>query len=95
MTQIIEPGAAAGEYSCKMGTAVIIALSLGVVNFSPSPASAACTVCHSKNPKMVRMHEALGFRDCFMCHGPGKKKSSGERKEQMATDPLCNGCHKS
>ena len=78
-----------------MKTAMIIALGFGVTIFLPSPASAACTVCHSKNPKMVRMHEALGFKNCFMCHGPGKNKYFAERKEQMATDPLCNGCHKS
>jgi len=58
-----------------------------------SPAS-ACTICHSKNPKMVNMHKALGFKDCFKCHGPGKKTSSENQSTQMITDPLCVDCHK-
>jgi hypothetical protein len=95
MTQIIEKGPAEGYHSSMMKAAMTIVVWFGVTIFLPSPGSAACTVCHSKNPKMVRMHEALGFKDCFMCHGPGKKKSSAERKEQMSTDPLCNSCHKS
>lgn len=38
------------------------------VNVSPA---FGCTVCHSKNPRMVRMHEALQFKDCFVCHQTG------------------------
>jgi predicted CXXCH cytochrome family protein len=52
-----------------------------------------CKVCHSKNPKMVKMHQELGYRDCFKCHGLKKKKSPEELKQQMATDQLCIGCH--
>lgn len=52
-----------------------------------------CKVCHSKNPKMVNMHKALGYKDCFKCHGLKKKKSPEEQKQQMATDQLCVGCH--
>lgn len=60
----------------------------------PTGAFSACTVCHSKNPKMVKMHEALGFKDCFTCHGPGSKRVPGTQKEQMQDDPLCMNCHR-
>ena len=56
-------------------------------------ASAACNECHSKNPKMVRMHEALQFRDCFKCHGLGQMKKGEEQKTQMVTDQRCVACH--
>ncbi len=52
-----------------------------------------CNVCHSKNPKMVKMHQALGYKDCFKCHGFKGKKSKEELKVQMVTDDLCKGCH--
>ena len=55
--------------------------------------SSACTVCHSKNPKMVRMHEALEFKDCFTCHAKGLKSSPEEKKVQMSTDERCIRCH--
>ena len=58
-----------------------------------SPAQ-ACNVCHSKNPKMVNMHKALGFKDCFNCHGPGSKRTSQSQAKQMTSDPLCVDCHK-
>ncbi len=54
----------------------------------------ACTVCHSKNPRMVRMHEELGFKDCFKCHGQGMGKTPEERKAQMTEDERCIPCHK-
>jgi predicted CXXCH cytochrome family protein len=69
----------------------IICISLTLISYSPS---SACNVCHSKNPKMVKMHEALGFKDCFNCHGPGKKASSLDQPTRMSSDPLCVGCHK-
>lgn len=53
-----------------------------------------CNVCHSKNPKMVKMHKELGYKDCFNCHGPGKEKPPEERKIRMVSDELCIGCHK-
>lgn len=52
-----------------------------------------CKVCHSKNPKMVRMHQALGYKDCFKCHGLKKKKSPDELKAQMTSDERCVVCH--
>ncbi len=56
---------------------------------------AACNECHSKNPKMRKMHEALGYKDCFKCHGMGQvKKAPDERAAQMISDPLCINCHK-
>lgn len=68
-----------------------------------SPAAAfKCTVCHSKNPAMVRMHKALQARDigCFDCHKVGEKLmgrgASTDIKAQLQRreiDPLCTGCH--
>jgi len=56
--------------------------------------SFACNVCHSKNPKMVKMHAELGYKDCFTCHMPGKRKSSEEWKLQRESDEKCLRCHK-
>jgi len=56
-------------------------------------AVSACTVCHSKNPKMVRMHEALEYKDCFKCHGPASGRKQPNEKSEMTTDLLCKNCH--
>ena len=79
-----------------MKRVIPLALSLVLMMFLTSaPVFAACNVCHSKNPKMVKMHEALQFKDCFKCHGSGQvKKASEERAAQMKSDPLCAGCHR-
>ena len=68
------------------------ALVISAMFFSSS--AIACNSCHSKNPKMVLMHQALGFKDCPKCHGPFQKKFPGGPKEQMSKDPRCIGCHK-
>ena len=69
-------------------TAAIAAASL------PTAVSAACNVCHSKDPKMVRMHSALGFKDCFTCHGPAKELPAKERIGERPSDQRCLPCHK-
>ncbi len=56
--------------------------------------ASGCNVCHSKNPKMVRMHQELGFKDCFNCHGQALEKSPEKQKAQMTGDPRCVPCHK-
>jgi hypothetical protein len=53
----------------------------------------ACNVCHSKKPEMVKMHRALEFKDCFSCHGIGKKQSKEDLKKQQKTDNKCIRCH--
>jgi len=53
-----------------------------------------CNQCHSKNPKMVKMHKALGFKDCFKCHGINAKIDKNNLKAQMFADDRCTGCHK-
>jgi len=73
----------------------IICISLaaaGAILTSRIPAD-ACTVCHSKNPNMVRMHEALEFKDCFKCHGPASARTMQGAKDEMTSDQLCAGCH--
>jgi len=54
----------------------------------------ACNECHSKNPKMVRMHKELEFKDCFKCHFNGSLKKGEELKAMMQTDERCVRCHK-
>ncbi|GFE56932.1 hypothetical protein AOG1_08110 [Geobacter sp. AOG1] len=60
-----------------------------------------CNECHSKNPAMVRMHEALRGRGCFDCHKVGQKlmgKGQPTDRDSLLTrrssDPLCVECHK-
>ena len=76
----------------KLDNQYFLLLSLAVLLLGHSLAD-ACTVCHSKNPKMVRMHEALEYKDCFLCHGPTAKKSADPREKQMTTDERCIRCH--
>jgi hypothetical protein len=59
-----------------------------------------CTVCHSKNPAMVKMHQALQGQGCFGCHKPGDKlmgkqqaKDPANLQQRRVTDPLCLPCH--
>jgi len=60
-----------------------------------------CTVCHSKNPAMVRMHKAVQGRGCFDCHrvgeklmGKGQPKDPESLRKRRVSDPLCVECHK-
>lgn len=53
----------------------------------------ACNVCHSKNPKMVNMHKALEYKNCFTCHRLEKKKSIEEIKTLRTKDNRCVNCH--
>jgi len=69
----------------------ILFASAALVLFS-GPPSLACNECHSKDPKMVRMHQALEFKDCFLCHGPASKRI-GDKMTPNAADPLCTRCH--
>lgn len=74
---------------------LVVMMTLPLLLAVAASPEAACNECHSKNPKMRRMHEALGYKDCFKCHGFGKiKKTPEERAVQMTSDPLCIDCHK-
>ena len=60
-----------------------------------------CNVCHSKNPSMVKMHEAVRGRGCFGCHkvgerlmGKGQPKDKASLMERRVNDPVCIECHK-
>ncbi len=68
------------------------------------PASAAhafqCTVCHSKNPAMVRMHQALRGQGCFGCHtvgenlmGTSQPKDISSQLKRRQSDQRCLPCH--
>jgi hypothetical protein len=76
----------------------MIAIVLSALIFAaiPSPAAdapmfPACNECHSKNPKMVRMHSALGFKGCFACHGPSAKPAD---RSKRSDDQRCLPCHR-
>jgi len=60
-----------------------------------------CNECHSKNPAMVKMHDALKGQGCFSCHKIGEKlmgkaqpKDRDSLLKRRVIDPLCVGCHK-
>lgn len=67
----------------------------------PSAAHAfQCTVCHSKNPAMVRMHTALRGQGCFGCHsvgenlmGKGLPKDIPSQLKRRQSDQRCLPCH--
>lgn len=69
--------------------------------FAPCAATAfECNVCHSKNPKMVAMHQALKGQNCFSCHkvgeklmGKGKPKDMDSLLKRRVTEPECLPCH--
>ena len=78
-----------------------IAIVLSALIFAAVPCPAAdapmfpaCNECHSKDPKMVRMHSALGFKGCFACHGPAKELPVKERISERPSDERCMPCHK-
>ena len=83
----------ATAYDQVMKNALLICLAMLVFLCAARPAAAACTVCHSKNPKMVNMHKALEYKDCFKCHGPALDRKMPNAKDEMTTDPLCLNCH--
>lgn len=72
---------------------LVVMMTISLLLAMASQPEAACNECHSKNPKMRKMHEALGYKDCFKCHGMGQVKKGDEQKTQMKTDPLCIDCH--
>jgi len=39
-----------------------------------------CNTCHSKKPKMVKMHEELRFENCFKCDEQGVEKTPEKQK---------------
>lgn len=60
--------------------------------------------CHSKNPRLVSMHQSFGVRDCNKCHKKGEnlmeKKTAemtAERKAElerrMREEQICKECH--
>jgi predicted CXXCH cytochrome family protein len=74
----------------------LLAISLlFVLLFAARPAAAACTVCHSKNPKMVSMHKSLEYKDCFKCHGPASERKMPNAGDEMTVELLCRACHAS
>jgi hypothetical protein len=70
---------------------LLMLLTASLALFLPSYVPAACNVCHSKDPKMVHMHSALGYKDCFICHGPSAKPTD---RSKRSDDQRCLPCHK-
>jgi hypothetical protein len=68
---------------------------------APPALAFQCNECHSKNPAMVRMHQALRGKGCFDCHKVGEKlmgKAQPKDRESLlkrrVADPLCVECHR-
>jgi hypothetical protein len=68
--------------------------------FPPSVQAFECKVCHSKNPRMVAMHKALGGQNCFGCHqvgeklmGKSKPKDPDSLLRRRVTEAECLPCH--
>jgi hypothetical protein len=80
-------------HGCMNLTRLYVLLLAMAITLLYHSAALSCTVCHSKNPKMVRMHEALEYKDCFVCHGPTAKKSNDTPEKQMTSDERCVRCH--
>ncbi len=81
-------------YSIRMKSVLLFTLAIAVWIVAAGREASGCNVCHSKNPKMVRMHEELGFKDCFKCHGQGMANTPEGKKSQMTSDLRCTPCHK-
>lgn len=79
-----------GVYTAFMKPTVML-LSLLCALLVPVSAPAACNVCHSKDPKMKRMHSALEYKNCFDCHGPSAKPTDRDKRSE---DLRCMPCHK-
>ena len=69
---------------------------------APSLHAMECNVCHSKNPKMVTMHEATKNQkiSCFDCHkigerlmGKGQPKDRDSLLKRRTSAPECTLCH--
>lgn len=82
------------------GRALLIIVAFLAVS-ATSASAFQCNECHSKNPAMVRMHEALRGRGCFDCHkvgeklmGKGQPKDRNSLLQRRGSDPLCVECHK-
>jgi len=59
-----------------------------------------CNICHSKNPAMVKMHQALKGQGCFGCHkvgaklmGKGQPKDHERLLKRRQTEEMCLPCH--
>lgn len=81
-----------------MRSTVVIALAL--LSIPGLAAAFECTVCHSKNPAMVKMHTAVRGQGCFGCHKVGDKlmgKKQPKDRESLLlrrqTDQVCIPCH--
>ncbi|WP_265554015.1 cytochrome c3 family protein [Trichlorobacter lovleyi] len=67
---------------------------------APPVAAFECTVCHSKNPAMVKMHKELQGQGCFGCHkmgaklmGKGQPKDRESLLKRRQTEEVCLACH--
>ncbi len=59
-----------------------------------------CKVCHSKNPAMLKMHNALKGQGCFGCHkvgaklmGKGQPKDMESLLKRRQAEEVCLPCH--
>lgn len=79
---------------------LLFAVTCALLLIGPDTEAFECNVCHSKNPAMVRMHQALKGRNCFDCHkmgeklmGKGQPKDRESLLKRRVADPTCVECH--
>lgn len=79
---------------------IIVGIAVALVSLPGLAAAFECTVCHSKNPAMVKMHTAARGQGCFGCHKVGDKlmgkKQPKDRESLFArrqNDQACTPCH--
>jgi hypothetical protein len=82
---------------------VFTATALLFLTCSGALSAMECTVCHSKNPAMVKMHKATKEKgiNCFDCHkigerlmGKGQPKDRDSLLKRRVSDGVCTGCHR-
>lgn len=87
----------------ELGKAVKTGEQPDEVSASANKAPVEC-VCHSKDPAILQMHQALGMRDCSPCHlgnenlmAKGTEKTADQKTATQArkrSDPICLECHR-
>lgn len=82
------------SHNTTMRTLFLLILLIAAWIVAAGREASCCNVCHSKDPKMVKMHQELGFKDCFKCHGQGLEKTPERQKARMIGDEHCIPCHK-
>jgi len=103
--EIRGPGKRSNTWRCylmKRHAVCFLALSSALIIISSRAEAFKCLICHSKNPAMVKMHDAIRAKKigCFDCHRVGDKlMGKGRRKDRelllqrKRSEMACIQCH--